>query len=525
MTTGSDQSADRTAPQGLTPKMGLMSRAQRWAAAGVLSVSLLVIVMDLTILNIAIPDLAEELRPSSNQLLWIVDSYSLVLAGVLVSVSAIGDRWGRKKMLVAGYAVFGAASALVLFADSAEAVIVIRSVLGLGAAMIMPTTLSMLRTVFQDPKERATALALWASVAGIGAAVGPLVGGALLEAFSWRSAFLINVPLMLAALVAALLLLPGARSSRPGAWDFVAAMHSLIGMVALIWSLKHFAKEQSLLVPESWGALAVGVTLLTLFVRRCLASDRPFLDLRLFTRPQFTAGVVAALGAVLALAAAMLLLAQWMQLVEGYSPIEAGVRLVPSALAGAVAAGISPLLASKLGARNVLAGSLALAAAGMVLIYAAPGELHYPTVAVALVMVGAGTGALALGSAMIMSGTPEDRAGNAAAIEEVSYDFGNVLGVAILGSVAALLYRVGLEGDRVLGGLPPELADAAGESVGNAVAIARELGQAALAQSAAVEFTHALEVTSLVGGITLLAVAALVFLLTPRGVDVTQQHH
>lgn len=408
-----------------------MSRAQRWTAAGVLSLSLLVIVMDLTVLNIAIPDLAEDLRPSSNQLLWIVDSYSLVLAGVLVSVSAIGDRWGRRKMLMAGYGVFGAASALASSADSAEAVIAIRSVLGLGAAMIMPTTLSMLRTVFQDPKERATALALWASVAGIGAAIGPLVGGALLEAFSWRSAF---------------------------------------------------------------------------------------------KRPQFTAGVVAALGAVLALAAAMLLLAQWMQLVEGYSPIEAGVRLVPSALAGAVAAGISPWLASKLGARNVLAGSLALAAAGMVLICAAPGELHYPTVLVALVMVGAGTGALALGSAMIMSGTPEDRAGNAAAIEEVAYDFGNVLGVAILGSVAALLYRAGLEGDHVLGGLQQELAGAVGESVGNAVAIAGELGQPAIAQAAAVEFTHALEVTSMIGGLTLFAVAALVYLLTPRDVDVTQQH-
>ena len=524
MTTQSSHSSPGPA-QDLAPQVGSMSRVQRWAAAGVLSLSLLVIVMDLTILNIAIPDLAEDLRPSSNQLLWIVDSYSLVLAGVLVSVSAIGDRWGRKKMLVAGYGVFGAASALALVAGSAEAVIAIRSVLGLGAAMIMPTTLSMLRTVFRDPKERATALALWASVAGIGAAIGPLVGGALLEAFSWRSAFLINVPLMVAALVAALVLLPEARSARPGAWDVVAALQSLVGMVALIWSLKHFAKEQSLVVQEGWAAFLVGAALLGMFVHRCLVSNRPFLDLRLFKRPQFTAGVVAALGAVLALAAAMLLLAQWMQLVEGYSPIQAGVRLVPSALAGAVAAGISPWLASKLGARNVLAGSLALAAAGMVLIFAAPGELHYPTVLVALVMVGAGTGALALGSAMIMSGTPEDRAGNAAAIEEVSYDFGNVLGVAILGSVAALLYRSGVEGDRVLGGLPPELAGAAGESVGNAVAIAGELGQPAIAQAAAVEFTHALEVTSLIGGITLFAVAALVFILTPRDVDVTQQHH
>jgi DHA2 family multidrug resistance protein-like MFS transporter len=502
-----------------------MARAQRWMAAGVLSMSLLVIVMDLTILNIAIPDLAEDLRPSSNQLLWIVDSYSLVLAGVLVSVSAIGDRWGRKRMLLAGYAIFGVASALALAANSAESVIAIRSLLGLGAAMIMPTTLSMLRTVFQDPKERATALALWASVAGIGAAIGPLVGGGLLELFSWRSAFLVNVPLMLAALVAGLLLLPEARSDTPGRWDLVAAAQSLVGTVALIWSLKHFATEQNLAVPESWAALAVGLVLLAMFVRRCLRSDRPFLDLRLFKSPQFTAGVVAALGAVLALAAAMLLLAQWMQLVEGYTPVEAGVRLVPSALAGAVAAALSPWLAGRLGARVVLGGSLALAGVGMTLIFFAPGELHYTTVSIALIMIGAGTGALALGSAMIMSGTPEDRAGNAAAIEEVSYDFGNVLGVAILGSVAALLYRVGLDGDHVLDGLPADLADAAGDSVGNAVAISEQVMDPALAAAAASQFTRALEVTSLVGGTTLIAVAALVYVLTPRDTDVTTQHH
>jgi DHA2 family multidrug resistance protein-like MFS transporter len=508
----------------LAPAATTMSRTRRWAAAAVLSLSLLVIVMDLTILNIAIPDLAEDLRPSANQLLWIVDSYSLVLAGVLVSVSAIADRWGRKRMLMTGYAVFGAASAMALMADSAAAVIAIRSLSGFGAAMIMPTTLSMLRTVFQDPKERATALALWASVAGIGAAVGPLVGGALLEGFSWRAAFLVNVPLMVGALVAAAFLLPEARSARPGRWDMVAAVQSLVGMVALIWSLKHFAKEQSLSVPESWVALMVGLGLLAAFVRRCLRSQQPFLDLRLFGVRQFTAGVVAALGAVLALAAAMLLLAQWMQLVEGYSPIDTGVRLVPSALAGAVAAALSPWLAARLGARSVLGGSLALAGVGMVLIFVAPGELGYATVSVALLMIGAGTGALALGSAMIMSGTPEDRAGNAAAIEEVSYDVGNVLGVAILGSAAALLYRVGLQDDRVLAPLPPDLATAPGDSLGNAVAIAEQAALPALARAASAEFTHALEVTSLVGGIILVAVAAVVFWLTPRDTDVTRQH-
>ncbi|WP_252275136.1 MFS transporter [Nocardioides sp. LMS-CY] len=501
-----------------------LSKRHRWSAAAVLSASLLVIVMDLTILNIAIPDMAEDLQPSATQLLWIVDSYSLVLAGMLVSVSAIGDRWGRKRMLLAGYLLFGIASALVLVADTAAHVIAIRALLGLGGAMIMPTTLSLLRSVFRDPRERATALAIWASVAGIGAAIGPLVGGALLEHFSWRSAFLVNVPLMAIALMAGLLILPESRSPRPGTWDLAAAGQSLVGMVALVWALKHFAKEQSLAAPTGWLALAVGVALLAAFVRRCLRSPEPFLDLRLFLRRPFTAGVVAALGSTLALAAAMLLIAQWLQLVDGLSPIQAGLRLVPSALAGAVASLLAPWLARRLGVRAVLAGSLAMTGVGMAWLQLTPGELSHTAVYVALVLVGAGTGALALGSAMIMSSTPEDRAGNAAAIEEVSYDFGNVLGVALLGSLAAIVYRTGLDGHPVLGRLPAELAETAGDSIGNAVGIADRAGLPDLATAASAEFTHALEVTGLVGGVFLVAIAGVVFWLTPRDLDVTEQH-
>jgi len=491
----------------------------------VLSASLLVVVMDLTILNIAIPDLSADLRPSANELLWIVDGYPLVLAGLLVTVSAIADRWGRRRMLITGYVVVAGASLAVFLADSPTAVIAIRCLLGAGGAMIMPTTLSLMRAVFTDPAERARALGIWASVAGVGAAIGPLLGGFLLEHFSWRAALLVNVPLMLIAAVAALLVLPESRSARPGRWDPVAATLSLVGMVALVWAVKEFARQQHLSVPGAWVALAVGIMALVAFTRRCLRAREPFLDLRLFRRPQFSAGVIAALGAMTALAAAMLLVAQWLQLVRGFSPIGAGVALMPTAIASAAASMVAPWLATTWRARPILAGAVALTGAGMLLFELWPGGLTLPAVLVSLTMVGAGTGALALGSAMIMASTPIDRAGNAAAIEEVAYDLGNVMGVAVLGSIAGIVYRAGVDRSGVLQGLSTEDADTARDSLGGALEIAEEGALTELAETASREFGRGLEVTGLIGGLALMAVAVLVHRLTPRDLDVTRQLH
>lgn len=498
-----------------------LSRARRWWVCAVLSASLLVITMDMTILNIAIPDLSTDLAPSANQLLWIVDSYALVLAGMLVPVSAVGDRWGRKRMLLSGYLMFGAASALVLAVHSAGQVIALRSLLGLGGAMIMPTTLALLRVVFTDAAERAVALAVWAAMAGVGSAVGPLVGGLLLEQSSWRSAFLVNVPLMAVAVVAGLVLLPESRSTVPGRWDGVAAAESLFGMVAVVWAVKEFAKQQSLAVPVGWLVLVAGVGLLVDFVRRCLTADEPFLDLRLFVHRRFTAGVVAALGSMLALAAALLLVAQWMELVVGLSPVRTGLEMAPSAIAGVVTSLISPWLAGRFGARPVLGGSVGLTGAGMVAFGCWPGGIDEVGAVLALTLIGAGFGALTIGSVLIMSVTSEDQAGSAAAIEEVAYDVGNVLGVALLGSLAAIVYRAGLDARQVLDALPPESADAARGSIGNAIAEAERHDVPAVAQAAAAEFARSLEITGLVGGVLLVGVAAVVCWLIPRGTDLT----
>lgn len=502
-----------------------VSRARRWAAVSVLSASLLVITMDMTILNIALPEMAAELHPTSNQQLWIVDIYSLVLAGLLVSWAAIGDRWGRKRMLMLGYSIFGIASLLVLFADTAESVIAIRAFLGIGGAMIMPTTLSLIRVIFTNPVERATALSIWAAVSGLGAAIGPLVGGFLLEHFSWHAAFLVNVPLMLAGVVAGLLILPESRVPNPGRWDAIAAILSLVGMVALVWAIKRFGKESSFAEPEAWAAAAVAVVALGWFVRRCMRSDHPLLDLRLFRSRIFSSGIIAALGSTFGMMAALLLLAQWLQLVDGASPVEAGIRLIPVALGAAISSIAAPPLARIIGSRQVLAGGLVLASAGMFVMGLQQGTLTLGTVMIALTLIGAGTGSLAIGSALIMMGSPEEKAGNAGALEETSYELGAALGVAVLGSISALIYRAEFAADSAGGALDPTLAAQAEESLGAAMAIADESGLPALARDAGDAFTHSMQVTGLVGGAIMLVAAAVVFALTPKGTDVSAASH
>ncbi|GAB2562537.1 MFS transporter [Leucobacter ruminantium] len=513
-----------TAPTAPTTAQPL-TRARRWAALSVLTASLLVIMMDMTILNIALPEMAAELHPTSDQQLWIIDVYSLVLAGLLVSFAAIADRWGRKRMLMLGYSIFGLASLLVLFTTSAEGVIAIRALLGIGGAMIMPITLSLIRVIFADPKERATALSIWAAVSGLGAAVGPLIGGALLEHFSWHAAFLINVPLMVAGVIAGILILPESRVASPGRWDALSALLSLAGMTLVVWAIKTFGKHASFLVPEALVAFAAGAALLAWFVVRCVRSEAPLLELRLFRSREFSAGIAAALGSMFAMAAAMLLIAQWMQLVDGASPLEAGVRLIPLAIASALASLAAPPLARLIGARAVLAGGIALAGAGMLLIALQPGELANLTVIGALTLIGAGTGSLAIGSAMIMHGSPEEKAGNAGALEETSYELGAVLGVAILGSISALIYRAELVGSGLLDALDPGLAVQAEDSLGAAVAIAGELRLPELAHEAGTAFTHSLQATGVAGGLIMLAVAVLVFVTAPKGTDISQASH
>ncbi|MCK9249941.1 MAG: MFS transporter [Solirubrobacteraceae bacterium] len=498
------------------------SRRRRWWGLAVLSGSLLVVVMDMTILNVALPEIAADLRPSTVELLWIVDAYAIVLAGLLVAASAIGDRHGHRRVLLGGFVVFGSASALVLLADAPVAVIAVRALLGVGGAMIMPSTLSMIRHLFVDPRERAFALGVWGAMAAVGAALGPILGGLMVELFGWHAAFLVNVPVMAVAIVAALLLLPETRSSRPAPWDGIAVVLSIVGMVAVVYAIKDVARHG----PEVDGIVATVLAIVGLggFVRRCLGRPDPVLELRLFARPSFTAGALTALSTMVAMAAVLLLGAQWLQSVEGLSPLMAGVALLPVALGGVVASPLAPVLAERIGARAVLAGGLACGASGFALLFLV--EPSYPVFAVAVGLVGVGTGALAFGSAVIMASTPADQAGSAAAIEESSYEIGSALGVAVLGSLAATVYRAALPSTAELtaAGLPEEAATVARESLGGAEAVAGLLDPitaAAFLADARAAFTDSLSTAGLAGAIVMLAAAAVVWRITPRRLDVT----
>src|SRR5699024_9565280 len=303
-----------------TVTVGSMTHRQRWTALVILAGSLMVVMMDMTILIMALPALVTDLGATSTQQLWIVDIYALFLAGLLIPMSAIADRWGRKKTLLVGFAIFGLVSVLVLVAHSPMFVIVLRALLGAAGAMIMPTTLSMIRTIFRDPGERARALAIWSVISSAGMVIGPVVGGTLLEFFDWHAAFLINVPFVTLAIGTGLFLLPEARDPEPPRWDFVAAVLSITGMSTLVWRSKRLA-EQGWVDLSSWALIAAAAAVLTWFVRRCLTRPEPLLDVRLFRTKPSAAGALAALTSSFAWGALMMLLAQWLQVVQGLSPM------------------------------------------------------------------------------------------------------------------------------------------------------------------------------------------------------------
>jgi MFS transporter, DHA2 family, multidrug resistance protein len=478
---------------------------RRWWALAVLAASLLVVVMDMTILNVALPEMASELHLTSVSQLWVVDAYALALAGLLIPVTALGDRWGRKRMLLTGYAAFAVGSIAILWADSAAAVIAIRALLGIGGAMVMPSTLSLIRSVFTNARERTLALSIWGATAALGAAVGPVVGGALLERFSWHAAFLVNVPLMVVAIVAAAWLLRENRSARPGRIDLVGVLLSAGGMTAFVYATKQLGKHGPELA--TLVLLALGVGMLAAFARTALTSDRPMLDVRLFAEPVLRAGVVAALASSAAMAAVLFVGSQWLQLVEGWSPLEAGLALLPLAVGAMVASPFAPALAERTSPRVVLSGGLLVLAVGLGLLAVVP--TTYVWVAVAFAVVGLGTSSLGLGSALIMGAATDDQAGSAAAVEEITYELGAVLGITFLGSLVGAVYRAGL---------PAGADDAARESVAGAVGGPWFAG-------AADAFVTAFASVGAVGAVLAGVAAYAVWRLVPADLTLDDAHH
>lgn len=485
--------------------------ARDWAGLGVLVLALLLISVDATVLDIAVPAISAHLAPSTPQLLWIIDVYSFVLAGLLVTMGTLGDRIGRRRLLLLGAAGFGVASAVAAWSVSPEMLIAARVLQGVAGATLMPATLGLIRAMFTDPRQRTTAIAVWSAMAGGGAALGPLLGGWLLEHFWWGSVFLINLPVMLVLVVLGPILVPESRDPNPGRFDLISAGLSMLALVPIVYAVKEIAAHGMDL--GKLGVAAVGVLAGVLFVRRQRMLADPMLDLRLFALPRFRTAVLTNLLAVFALAGVLFFGSQYLQLVLGRSPLDAGLLLLPGMLASMVAALTSAWLVRVWRPGRVLGGALAVAALGAALfvwLRADPAASVMPFVA-GFLLVGAGVGvALTVSSDLVVGSAPAARAGSAAAVSETAYEAGIALGVAVLGSVVMAVFRNGLD----LSAVPQAQVGAARESLGGAVAAAHELPAQAgvtLLRSAHEAFVSGIHLAALGTALILLVTAIFAF--------------
>lgn len=453
------------------------SHPGRWRILVVLILSLLVTSIDHTIINVALPSLAVDLGASSAGLQWIVDSYTLVFAGLLLIAGALGDRFGRRGALAAGLVAFAVGSVVAASASSVASVIAGRAVMGIGGALIMPATLSILVNVFGDPRERAKAIGIWAAVSGAGIAIGPIVGGALMTRFTWSSVFWINVPLVLAALALTVHLIPRSRAGRPATLDAVGAVLSIAAITAVTYAVIE-APENGWTSAITGSLLAAGLATAAAFVWWELRRPEPMLDVRLFRIPAFTAASLSLTLLFFAMAGAMFLQAQYLQFVLGFSALGAGAALVPAALGMLAGTGLGSHLSAAHGARVTVASGTLVGAVGLALqAVFTDGGAYLPT-GIGLFLFGFGAGlAMPAATDSIIGTLPTARAGVGSAVNDTTRELGGVLGVAVVGSVAATAYSTSMQAT-TLGGpkLPEAVRSAVNDSIGAAMAVSADLG-------------------------------------------------
>ncbi|MFD3927792.1 MFS transporter [Streptomyces sp. NPDC058614] len=482
-------------------------RPGRWLALSVLVLAVLLVAVDATVLGLATPYISEDLKPSGTQLLWIGDVYSFVIAGLLVSMGSLGDRIGRKKLLLIGATAFGAISVLNAYATTPELMIVARALLGVAGATLMPATLALIRNLFHDPRERSLAIGIWGATASAGAALGPVVGGFLLEHFWWGSVFLINLPVMAVLVLVGIKLLPESRNPNPGPWDLTSVGLSLVGMIGIVYAVKEAATHGI-----EWQAVAVGLLgsgALYWFVRRQLTLPSPLLDMRLFRHRGFSGAVLADLFTILGLSGLVFFLSQYLQLVQGRGPFEAGLAELPAAI-GAVAAGlIAGTVARRFSVRAVVSGGLGavgLALAALTLLDQSTG---YPLLGAALLVVGIGAGfSFTVTADVILSSVPKEQAGAASAVSETAYELGAALGIALLGSIVTGVYA-GFTGPA---GTPAEAHESLGGAAESAAGLPADTA-AALMDSARTAFVDGLTLAAGIGAVVLLVTAAAAWFL------------
>ena len=476
---------------------------KRWWTLLVLSLSLLVVSLDNTILNVALPTIARDLDAGPSDLQWIVDSYTLVFAGLLLTMGSLGDRFGRRRALVAGMLVFGTGSLLAAMSESADTLILTRALMGIGGALIMPTTLSILTNVF-PAEERARAIGIWAAVAGLGIAIGPVAGGWLLEHFSWGSVFLVNLPVVAFAVLAAPFLVPESRDPAESRLDPLGAALSTIGLGVLTWAI--IEGQDGWTSTSVLGGIGAGAAILALFVAWELRAPSPMLDVRLFRVRRFSGASASIALVFFSLFGAIFFLTQYLQEVKDYDALGAGLRVTPIALGLILGGPLSAALAARIGTRRVVSGGLTVVAAGLLLLSGLEPDTGYGSIALAVVLLGFGMGTtMAPATESIMSSLPLDRAGVGSAMNDTVRLVGGTLGVAVLGSLLSSGYRGDME--PALAALPEPARQPAGESINGAAAVADQIGgQAGAALDRAAEAAFS---TAMGGALTVAAGVAL----------------
>ena len=490
---------------------------RRWKILAVLCTSLMVVIVGNTALNVALPTLARELNASISAQQWMVDAYGLVFAGLLLTAGTIGDRFGRKGTLQAGLTVFLSGSLFAAFSHSASAIIVGRAVMGLGAAFVMPATLSILTNVF-PPHERGKAIAIWAGISGGGAAVGPVASGFLLEHFSWGSVFLVNVPIIAFALAAGYVLLPKSRDPHPEALDPVGALLSIAGLGSLVYAIIEAPDR-------GWGSgtsllwFGVSAVLIVAFLTWELRNTAPMLNLRYFLDPRFgvAAGVITLV--FFGMFGFFFLLTQYFQLVLGYGTLEAGVKQLPFAAVMMVVAPNSPKFAARFGANIAVAVGLIGVSSGMFLFTIAHTNTPYIQIVLVVMVMAAGMAmCIPTMTGSIMSAVPLGKAGVGSAMNDTTRELGGALGVAVLGSLVASRYDARLS--PALDLLPASLHAQAGESLAGALHTAADVGGPTGAQVAGIAreaFVSGMHLAAIIAGCVALLAAAIVYRKLPAG--------
>ncbi len=493
------------------------SRAGRreWVGLGVIALPCMLYSMDLTVLNLAVPSLSADLKPSSVELLWIMDIYGFLVAGSLITMGTLGDRIGRRKLLLIGAVVFGAASALAAFATNSAMLIATRALLGVAAATLAPSTLSLIRNMFLDAGERTVAISIWVMSYSAGGAIGPLIGGVLLEHFWWGSVFLINVPVMLLLLALAPALLPEYRDDHAGRLDPLSALQSLVAVLAVIYGFKQIAQNGA--GSSAVFAILIGIAFGAAFLRRQARLADPLIDLELFRAPAFSAALAVNVLGFLTAFATFLFIAQYLQSLFGFSPLTAGLWGLPSALAFIGGSMVTPAIVRRFHPAHVIAGGMLVSAAGFALLALVDDATS------ALAMLVAGSIVFSLGltpvvtltTDMVLSAAPPERAGAASALSETSAELGGALGIAVMGSIVTAIYRSEVA-STLPAPLPADIAETARDTIGAAVAVAGQLPDALgteLLDSVRAAFALAFDAVASISAMLAIGVAILAFAL------------